>query len=866
MAETTSTFNNWVAGEISADVYGRYDTTVYRKGAEILRNFNVKVQGPLVYRPGFQYIVNTKNNKRAVLQKFVFNNDLAYVLEFTHQTIRFYLNGGLIMDPDTPTVPYEIETPYDEANDLTLIKVAQNADTMYIVHPKYQPRKLLRYGSTDWRLELVEAGGGREQIPYLYASAGTNVVISKTGNVTTQGGHEFYRGFGKSTEGFYFRGTSSSAQLILTCTFEEYLLTSTYTITAHMDKRMTGMQKWVIVTVDEEGTETENDHNINLDNEFLPTSTIDSQCKVISFTFTTNNPIKSISVQPVNTSTSTYYRIYQIQISDYPIYPFTTEGNYPRAVAFAQSRLWYGGTDNAIDRVWGSCGPDTDGTTHYDNFTTGELATDAVSYILAPPSGKVEAIEWISSNNKFLLIGTYGGVSKMTGGSDDTAITPTSVNVKQLTTYGVSSAPAETIGSMVYYVQRSGQRMREIKYYLADDAYIAEDKNLTSSDIIYEGLTRIQYCIGESDMLYGVRTDGVLVALTVEKSEGIAAWQRHYLGGDFKVEDIVSVPRGGQSDQLYVTGTITVDGVEQRFMLCQTDEVRLPVRVDFFTDVDNKTSDTERWYNAIYQKQLYYNYLDCSLTYDGSEYATQDLSIVSTDVEDEVLLNASTSIFSDAWEGHQIWGAYDNEGYGGGRYEIIEYISETSLRAKVLKESTKTVLPTGQWYLTAQTLAGLDYLEGKTVSVFASGQTHIDLVVQDGMITLDSQYSVITVGLKYLGVFQTPDIELSRATSMPQSSLSMLKRVLWVDLKFKDTLGARFGSSLYNLERMLNADTTQRLGMPPRPFTGIKSIKIQSGYNNGGIDDTEAHVVVVQDLPQPCTLLIVQPRLDVGDE
>lgn len=865
MSEITSSYNNFVSGEISADVFGRYDTPVYRKGAEILRNFMVKVQGPISYRPGFSYIANTKDNKKAVLHRFIVSDELAYALEFTDKTIRFYLNNGLIMDPNNPMFPLELESPYSEKDDLALINVAQNADTMYLVHPLYQPRKLQRFGSTDWRLSLVEASGGRAQIPRLYTWVGSNVTIAgkaSSGSLSYLEDHAPFYGWGKGDEGFKFNGNANT--IITSCEFEEYLLSGSYTFSVHLHKEITNIQIKVI-TVNSEGTESSSTNEIVTTN--WPESNLDADCLLITTGISTTASIKSIELSFNASDANKVYSMYQAQLSDTPLFPFTSEGNYPRAVAFAQSRLWYGGTDNAVDKIWGSCGPDTDGTTHYDNFLTGVNATDAVTYILAPVADRVEAIKWISSNNKFLLVGTSGGVSKVTGGSDDSAITPTSVNVRRITAYGVSFAPAESIGSMVYYIQRTMQRLREIKYYLADDAYIAEDKNLTSTDIIYEGLTKIQYVVGTSDVLYGVRTDGVLVGLTVEKTEGIAAWHRHYLGGDFRVESIVSLPRAEKTDQLMVSGRLEVNGETVRFVLSLSDEVRMPVQIDFYTGPNNEKADKERWYNAIYQKQIDYNYLDCSLTYDGSEYATQDLTIEDNLADESIaIITAKESLFSSSWEGHQIWGAYDDEGFGGGRYEIVSVDSETQITVKILSRSDFNVLKKGKWYLTAQTLAGLDYLEGKTVSVFASGQTHADVKVTDGRIDLDSHYHKITVGLGYTGIYKSPDIELSRATVMPQSSLALARRMLWIDVKFMDTLGASLGSSIYRTERILNADTTQRLGMPPRPFTGIKEVKLQSGYNNGGVDDTESHVIVLQDLPQPCNILVIQPRLDVGDE
>lgn len=53
---------------------------------------------------------------------------------------------------------YEIQSPYLLKN-LDELKYAQNADTLYIVHPDYEPRKLTRSGATNWTLSLFDRIG-----------------------------------------------------------------------------------------------------------------------------------------------------------------------------------------------------------------------------------------------------------------------------------------------------------------------------------------------------------------------------------------------------------------------------------------------------------------------------------------------------------------------------------------------------------------------------------------------------------------------------------------------------------------------------------------------------------------------------------
>jgi hypothetical protein len=51
--------------------------------------------------------------------------------------------------------PYEIATPYKGA-DCADLRVIQRADTLYLFHPEYMPRKLQRHDHDDWRMEVVD--------------------------------------------------------------------------------------------------------------------------------------------------------------------------------------------------------------------------------------------------------------------------------------------------------------------------------------------------------------------------------------------------------------------------------------------------------------------------------------------------------------------------------------------------------------------------------------------------------------------------------------------------------------------------------------------------------------------------------------
>lgn len=174
--------NNFIGGEFSPLTQARVDSDLYRTGMEICLNYIPLIQGPITRRPGTYFVQKTKNsaNANAVrLQRFEFSTTQAYIIEFGDQYVRFYRNNGPV--ETSPGVPYEISTPYGAAQVFQL-QFTQSADTLYITHPSYAPRKLTRTAHTSWTLSLVNNQDG----PYLTANVGATTLTPSgtTGAIT----------------------------------------------------------------------------------------------------------------------------------------------------------------------------------------------------------------------------------------------------------------------------------------------------------------------------------------------------------------------------------------------------------------------------------------------------------------------------------------------------------------------------------------------------------------------------------------------------------------------------------------------------------------------------------------------------------
>lgn len=175
--------SSFAGGELSPSMYGRTDIAKYDSGAAVLRNFFVLRYGGAANRPGFKFIAQTYNNKKAVLIPFMYSTDQNYIVEITAGRCQFYTDGGIVVNEDG--TPYSIENFFADKDleDAAKIKYTQSADVLFIAHPAHAPMTLTRYGSLDWRFEAMDITGG----PFDASNFNSAYIVTKTQQWTTPG-------------------------------------------------------------------------------------------------------------------------------------------------------------------------------------------------------------------------------------------------------------------------------------------------------------------------------------------------------------------------------------------------------------------------------------------------------------------------------------------------------------------------------------------------------------------------------------------------------------------------------------------------------------------------------------------------------
>ena len=170
---------NFTSGEISPRLEGRVDFEKYFDGCSILHDFLIHPHGGIKRRPGSYFAAEAKDSANITrVIPFVFNAEQSYIIELGNLYMRFYKDGGQILNLGTPV---EIVTPYTSAQ-LWDIQFCQSADTMYLVHNSHKPRVLTRTSDIAWSLNTITFTDG----PYLKQNdtATTITPSATTGSIT----------------------------------------------------------------------------------------------------------------------------------------------------------------------------------------------------------------------------------------------------------------------------------------------------------------------------------------------------------------------------------------------------------------------------------------------------------------------------------------------------------------------------------------------------------------------------------------------------------------------------------------------------------------------------------------------------------
>ncbi len=515
-------------------------------------------------------------------------------------------------------------------------------------------------------------------------------------------------------------------------------------------------------------------------------------------------------------------------------------GNYPAVVTFHEDRLSFAGAPanpNALECSRSS---------NYENFastqTNGSVVdSNALSFTLN--SSGVNAMKWLVSDEKGLLGGTAAGEWIIRPSINQDAMTPTNISAKQTMSWGsVGGMLANAIGKATVFVQRGAKKVREMLFYFDIDGYRAIDLTQLSEHITGAGLTDSSKQILPYNLIWYVRADGALVALTYEREMQVlkVGWSRHFLGGNSDaagdppvVESIACIPSpDGTHDDLWMVVRRRVNGATKRYIEYMS---------KYFEDTDNQEDA---------------HFVDCGATYDVPITITGGITQASPGV-----VTAAAHGLSNG-DVVQLKGVLGMSQVNYKRYTVANKAPNTF---EINDSSGNAIDTTGYGaYISGgtvrkmvTTISGLTWLENETVDVLADGAVVKGLVVSNaGVLTLPNPTATAHIGYGYISDAQLLPAEAGSAIG---TAMGKKRRTTRASIMLHRTLGLKFGMDAANLDTLPFRTDQDDNNRPPALQSGIVQETIEADY------DWLNQLLLRQDEPLPSRILAVALDLDTQD-
>ena len=767
---------SFTGGELAPSLRARTDISKAQSGLALCENMIIRSQGGAYSRPATRYGEEIKTSAtRGRLLPFQFNTEQAYALVFEHLTLRFIKNGAYLMNL---SVPVEIVTPYTSA-EISRIQITQNADTVTICHPNHDPMNLGRISEISWPLAAIS-----------YASI---VPAPVQGVPITVGA-----GAGTNNKTYTYAITAVDID------GRESLISNVRSLTTPSLTTTAGIQlSWAAAA------------GAVYYRIYKDPSVATGTYGWIGETAAPNLTFDDYNIAPITSDAPPEDR-----------QPFAAASDKPSVVTYYSQRQMFANTINEPQTMFGTQVADYN-SLRKSNPTRPD---DAITFTIN--AKEVNEIRHLVSLDALIAM-TSAQEWKVTEGQDQ-VLEPSTVGVKVQSKNGCSWVPPVVINDSIIFVQEKGGRVRDLGYLFAADKFLGSDLSLMAEHL-FEGfeIEEMAYSAEPYGIIWCVRSDGVLVAMTYQKEHKVWAWHHHITDGFFESVTVISE---GNRDAVYFIVRRVINGVTKRYIeRMEPREVSSPV-------------------NAFC--------VDSGLTYDGTNLGATTMTVTTaTDYLPFSVLTITASVpsFAASNVGDIV---VLTDAATGLLYEFTlgAFTSTTIMTGTVnvaLPVSLQAV-PITTWALAVDTLTGLGHLEGKPVAVLADGNEVLGMTVTAGEITMLRPAVVAHVGLAYLPVIETLDVDQPGAQSIKGDVVSVSRVTLelessrggWVGPKLTDdSIG-----EMLEIKPRFDSDGYDAIALK----TSKVEIQIEPTWSKGG------GIRIEQRSPLPLAILSAIPKVEVG--
>lgn len=765
------TYRAFSGGELSEDMYGRYDVDKYGTGCKRILNWILMAQGGAFMRPGDKFVAEAgDSSKKGRLIRFEFSTEQAYALEFGHQYMRVYRNGGLVLEAAKNVVDvtegaqtlFEVTSHgFSNGNEVYVLGLGGIVDL--------NQRNFLVSDVTTHTFKLKDKQGNYVDSSAMDAWTSGGTVARVYQIATPYGQDELFDVYFAQTADIMtlvhpsyapreLTRTGHTAWTITTPTFAPSIAAPTGQSAAWTGSGSPSVsQNYKVTAIKDESFE-----------ESLPSAaanvTVDTDANWTAGEF--------VTVSWSSVSGAVKYNIYKEKAGTYGFIgssestsfiddkiapnvsntpprarnPFDNTNKYPSVVTFQQQRQIFASTNLLPDTIFMSKAGS------YKNMSVSipNKDDDAITFAIA--SGQVNKIRHLIPF-KNLLAMTTGAEWKI---SADGGYTPTSMEATPETDYGSSPVRPLMIGNTAIFVGKYSRSVRDYNFTFESDGYDGNDLSILSKHLIKNrSIVDWSYAAEPDKLVWAVMSDGKMCTLTYMKEHKVWGWARQELAadstGDAVVESVCVVPdEANRRDTVYFLVKRVINGNTVRYIEILQDYIDDPIEDAYF--------------------------FDCGLSYDGA--ATDEIR-------------------------------------------------------------------------------GLWHLEGETVGILADGNVLPDTTVENGMITLPGEYSVIHVGLRYQADLWPLPPESDNGQD--GSTKGDPKRIKTVQVEVVRTRGLKAGQSPD--DEVLGEQFPEFEGFDLageiQSKTGIITLTVQSQWSEDGVAP-----FIRQSYPLPAKITSITPVYD----
>lgn len=533
-------------GIISREFWGRIDDIKYQTGLAIAENAICMPQGNVVNRTGTQYIATVKDSSKKVrIIEFDYDEGQNLIIEMGAGYFRWHNKNGTLgysnpaawssttaytigslvarngnnyycilgntnQQPPNATywypLPanniYEIPNPYAES-DLFQIKKVQSNDVITLVHKNYPPKELRRYGATDWRLVDI-AFAPTTAIPQ-------NVIATPFASGTTNITYRY-----KVTATDATGSNESYPSAIASCVNDlsnsgHYNTISWAAISGALRYKIYKESNGIYGYIGQAEGLAFKDDNIAAD----------------------------VGVTPPNSSS-----------------PFTSANNYPQAIGYFEQRKAFASTINKPNTLW-MTKPFTENNL---NYSIPSREDDRIELSLA--FDKKFFIEHIVNLGDILIL--LSDKSELYLSFNGDLLSPATVFSRKKSQVGSSYAEPQIVESNVVFCSSRGGHVRALSYVGDSQKYITDDLSLRCHELFDAvTITDTAYQKALDSIVWFVKDDGGLFALSYIPSQQVWAWTTHVTDGSF--ESVAIIPEGNE-DSVYFVTKRTINGQTKRYI------------------------------------------------------------------------------------------------------------------------------------------------------------------------------------------------------------------------------------------------------------------------------------------------------------